>query len=234
MARLPRLALAGHLHHVLQRGNNRQCICIDTEDFQALLTAIHEAAKRFAVAVHAYVLLPDHFHLLVTPQEDRSLPLMMQALGRQYVRYFNDRHGRTGTLWDGRFKSTLLQPERHGLAALAFIDLHPGRAGLVPNAQLYPWSSHGHYSGARVDKTITPLPDYWRLGNTPFAREAAYTRLVQEGINSVQIGQLTDSVTRGWALGEPDFVDALQKTTERRLSKRHPGRPVGIAKTRES
>lgn len=231
MARLPRLALAGHLHHVLQRGNNRQPICIDTEDYQTLLAAIHGAAKRFGVAVHAYVLLQDHFHLLATPADDRSLPLMMQALGRQYVRYFNDRHGRTGTLWDGRFKSTLLQPELFGLAALAFVDLHPVRGGLSTSAQSYLWSSHGHYSGARMDKCITPLPDYWRLGNTPFAREAAYTQLVQEGINSVQIRQITDSVTRGWALGAPDFVDALQKTTGRRLSKRAPGRPVRDVKT---
>jgi putative transposase len=225
------LALAGHLHHVLQRGNNRQPICIDTEDHHALLAAIHGAAKRFGVAVHAYVLLQDHFHLLVTPTEDRSLPLMMQALGRQYVRYFNDRHGRTGTLWDGRFKSTLLQSDVFGLAALAFVDLHPVRSGLAPIAQDYPWSSHAHYSGARIDKCITSLPDYWRLGNTPFAREAAYSDLVQEGINSVQIRQITDSVTRGWALGTPDFLGALQKTTERRLSKRLPGRPVRHVQT---
>jgi putative transposase len=234
MARLPRLALAGHVHHVLQRGNNRQPVCVDPADFQALLSAIHESAKRFSVAVHAYVLLPDHFHLLVTPQEGPALPLMMQALGRQYVRYFNDRHGRTGTLWDGRFKSTVLQSERFGLAAMVFTDLHAVRTGLVSAVENYPWSSHAHYSGLQVDKLITPLPDYWRLGNTPFAREAAYTQLVQEGISSVQIEELAHAVTRGWALGEPDFLDALQKTTGRRLSKRSQGRPVGAHKASES
>jgi putative transposase len=155
----------------------------------------------------------------------------MQALGRQYVRYFNDRHGRSGTLWDGRFKSTLLQADQFGLPALAYLDLHPVRAGLAATPLQYPWSSYGHYSGARVDKLVTPLPDYWRLGNTPFAREAAYTAVVQEGVNPVQIGQLTDSVTRGWALGETDFVDALQKTTGRRLRKLQPGRPARTEKT---
>jgi len=234
MARLPRLSLAGHLHHVLQRGNNRQPICVDSDDYRALLSNLGETAKQWRVAVHAYVLLPDHFHLLLTPQDGTALPLMMQAMGRQYVRYFNDRHGRTGTLWDGRFKSTVLQADRFGLAAMAFADLHPVRAGLTQSVQSYPWSSHAHYSGALVDKLITPLTDYWQLGNTPFAREAAYTRLVQEGVNPVQIDQLTHSVTRGWALGEADFVEALQKTTGRRLSKRPPGRPVGSPKTKQT
>ena len=234
MARLPRLSLAGHVHHVLQRGNNHQPICVDSEDYRALLSILCETARQSRVAVHAYVLLPDHFHLLVTPQEGTALTLMMQAMGRQYVRYFNDRHSRSGTLWDGRFKSTVLQADRFGLVAMVFTDLHPVRSGLAQSVQSYPWSSFAHYSGTQVDKLITSLPDYWQLGNTPFAREAAYTRMVQEGVNSVQIDQLTHSVIRGWALGEADFLEALQKTTGRRLSKRPPGRPVGTAKTKQT
>lgn len=225
MARLPRLALAGHLHHVLHRGNNRQVVCTDAADFEALRDAMHTAAAQFGVGLHAYVFLPDHFHLLLTPPEETSLPLMMQALGRRYVRYFNNRHHRTGALWEGRFKSTVLQPEHYGLAAMVFMDSHPVRAGLTTTEAPYLWSSSPHYCGASVDKSITPLPPYWSLGNTPFAREAAYSRLLQEGVSALQAQALAASVNRGWALGAPDFIDGLQKLTARRLRKGAPGRP---------
>jgi len=227
MARLPRLALAGHLHHVLHRGNDRQTVCADAADFDVLRDSIQTAAGQFGVALHAYVLLPDHFHLLLTPPNASSLPLMMQALGRRYVRYFNNRHHRTGGLWDGRFKSTVLQPERFGLEAMVFMDTHPLRAGLAVVHPAHPWSSSLHYCGASVDKHITALPAYWQLGNTPFAREAAYTRLLQEGVGTRQIEALAASVNRGWALGDPDFIDGLQKLTARRLRKSVPGRPSG-------
>jgi putative transposase len=226
MARLPRLALAGHLHHVLHRGNNRQRMCADPADFEALHDAMRDAAGQLSVELHAYVLLPDHFHLLLTPPEATSLPLMMQVLGRRYARYFNDRHHRSGALWEGRYKSTVLQPERFGLAAMVFMDLHPVRAGLATLEQPHPWSSSPHYCGAKMDKSITPLPQYWSLGNTPFAREAAYARLLQEGVDTSQIHALTASVNRGWALGEPDFIDGLQRLTARRLRKAAPGRPA--------
>jgi putative transposase len=178
------------------------------------------------VAVHAYVLMDNHFHLLLTPRTGDGLPRMMQAVGRRYVRYFNDSHGRTGTLWEGRYKSTLIEAERHLLACMVYIDLNPVRAGLATQARDYAWSSHGHYAGLRVDRLVTPHPLYWQLGNTPFAREAAYAQLVQTGLSTQQQLALTESVLRGWALGGADFVAELQKKTERRLSKSSPGRPV--------
>ena len=228
MARLPRLTLPGYPHHVIQRGNNRQPIFASTADYQMLLALLDENARKFGVALHAYVLMGNHFHLLATPQTADGLPQMMQAVGRRYVRYFNDTQKRSGTLWEGRYKSTLIQSERYLLACMAYIDLNPVRAGMVLQAQYYPWSSHGHYTGLRIDKLITPHPLVWALGNTPFAREAAYAELVQSGINPVQETALTDSALSGWALGEPDFVADLQKRTERRVSKASPGRPFAI------
>ena len=228
MARLPRLTLPGYPHHVIQRGNNRQPIFASTADYQMLLALLDENARKFGVALHAYVLMGNHFHLLATPQTADGLPQMMQAVGRRYVRYFNDTQKRSGTLWEGRYKSTLIQSERYLLACMAYIDLNPVRAGMVLQAQDYPWSSHGHYTGLRIDKLITPHPLVWALGNTPFAREAAYAELVQSGINPVQETALTDSALSGWALGEPDFVADLQKRTERRVSKASPGRPFAI------
>jgi len=234
MARLPRLTLLGYPHHIIQRGNNRQAIFATAADYQTMLDLLAENARKFDVAVHAYVLMSNHFHLLATPHTADGLPQMMQAVGRRYVRYFNDSQKRSGTLWEGRYKSTLIQTERYLLACMVYIDLNPVRAGLVAQAGDYPWSSYGHYTGLRSDKLITPHPLVWELGNTPFAREAAYAELVQGGLNPVQQAALTDSVLRGWALGEPDFVAELQKRTQRRLAKINAGRPVSIQKNTQN
>lgn len=228
MARLPRLTLSGYPHHVIQRGNNRQLIFASTADYRMLLDLLDEYGKKFEVAIHSYVLMSNHFHLLVTPQTPDGLPQMMQAVGRRYVRYFNGAQKRSGTLWEGRYKSTVIQTERYLLACMAYIDLNPVRASLVAQAGDYPWSSYGHYVGRRVDQLITPHALAWELGNTPFAREAAYAEWVNGGVDAAQQAALTDATLSGWALGEPDFVAALQKKTQRRLIKSTPGRPLLI------
>lgn len=230
MARLPRLTLPGYPHHVIQRGNNRQVIFVTAADYQMMLALLLDNAKKFEVAVHAYVLMGNHFHLLATPQTFDGLPKMMQALGRSYVRYFNDAQKRSGTLWEGRYKSTVIQSERYLLACMAYIDLNPVRAQLVAQPQDYAWSSHMHYLGVCSDPLITPHALYWDLGNTPFAREAAYAELVQSGISPVQHAALTDATLSGWALGDAVFVADLQKKTERRISKATAGRPLSVTK----
>jgi putative transposase len=230
MARLPRLTLAGYPHHIIQRGNNRQAIFTTPADYRFMLDLLAESAKKFDVSVHAYVLMSNHFHLLVTPQTAEGLPKMMQAVGHTYVGYFNRAQLRSGTLWDGRYKSTVIQTERYLLACMAYIDLNPVRAGMVEQPQDYPWSSHAHYRGTLADSVVTPHPLFWELGNTPFAREAAYAELVQSGINPVQQAALTDATMQGWALGEADFVADLQKRTERRVVKVGAGRPFSINK----
>ena len=226
MARLPRLTLPGYPHHIIQRGNNRQMIFADTQDFAAMMALLAENAQKLAVAVHAYVLMDNHFHLLATPTTAEALPLMMQAVGRSYVRYFNQRHGRSGTLWEGRYRSTLIETERYLLACMVYIDLNPVRAGMVAQPGTWPWSSHAHYLGQRIDKLVTPHALYWALGNTPFAREAAYAGLVQAGIGSSDQAALTDAALSGWALGDPDFVAELQKKSPRRVTKARAGRPA--------
>ena len=230
MARLPRLSLAGYAHHLIQRGNNRQAVFANDADRRFFLDLLAEHAKQWEVAVHAYVLMDNHFHLLATPSTDDGLAKMMQAVGRRYVRYFNDRQRRTGTLWEGRFKSCLIQSERYLLACMAYIDLNPVRAGMVAQPGAYVWSSYANHTGERQEPWLTPHPLYWELGNTPFAREMAYANLVQSGIASVQQAALTDATLRGWALGEPEFVADLQKHTSRRVSKSKAGRPPLAAK----
>src|SRR6476661_53464 len=161
MARLPRLTLPGYPHHIVQRGNNRQPIFTSVADYERLLALLEEQSKRFKVAVHAYVLMSNHFHLLATPETAEGIPQMMQAVGRSYVRYFNDRHGRSGTLWEGRYRSTLIQAERYLLACMVYMDLNPVRAGIAASASDYPWSSHRHYTGAAQDRIVTPHPLFW-------------------------------------------------------------------------
>ena len=226
MARLPRLTLPGYPHHLIQRGNNRQAIFAADADYEMLLSLLEEGARQHSVAIHAYVLMSNHFHVLATPESHESIPQMMQAVGRRYVRYFNRRQSRTGTLWEGRYRSTVIQAERYLLACMAYIDLNPVRARLVTDPADYPWSSHWHYIGRRSDRLVTPHPLYWELGNTPFARDAAYSDLVRSGISAEQQRALTDSALQGWALGGMDYVSDLQKRTERRVSKLKSGRPT--------
>lgn len=231
MARLPRLTLPGYPHHIIQRGNNRQVIFADRQDFETMLALLTENAQRFGVAVHAYVLMDNHFHLLATPSTAEALPLMMQAVGRSYVRYFNNRHGRSGTLWEGRYRSTLIETERYLLACMVYLDLNPVRAGIVAQPLAWPWSSHAHHLGQRSDRLVTPHALYWALGNTPFAREATYAALVQAGVGSGEQAALTDAALSGWALGGADFVAALQKKSPRRVAKAKPGRPAADHKS---
>jgi putative transposase len=230
MARLPRLTVAGYPHHIIQRGNNRQDIFVSAADRRLFLDLLVEYAARFKVAIHAYVLMGNHVHLLATPETAEGIPQMMQGLGRRYVRLFNDSHGRTGTLWEGRYKSTLIQTERYLLACMAYLDLNPVRAGLVAHPGEYAWSSYRHYAGEQVDPIVTPHPLIWELGNTPFAREAAYRECVQNGLTAQQTQDLTQSVLKGWALGEQHFVASLQSQTARRVSPAAVGRPVGTTR----
>ena len=228
MARLPRLTLADQPHHVIQRGNNRQTVFADRADFEKMLALLGEHALRFGIALHAYVLMDNHFHLLATPATDDGLPRWMQAVGRSYVRWFNDRHGRSGTLWEGRYRSTLIQTDRYLLTCMAYIDLNPVRAGLVAEARDYPWSSHGHYAGLRTDRLLTPHPLYWELGNTPFAREAAYVELVARGVKGADQARLTETTLHGWAAGDSGFVHSVHKKTGRRANKAAAGRPRSL------
>jgi putative transposase len=225
MARQPRLTVAAYPHHVIQRGNDRQAIVRDDADRQRLLALWQEHAATFKVAIHAWVIMDNHFHLLLTPETDEGLPQMMQAVGRAYVRYFNLRHQRTGTLWEGRYRSNLIESERYLLACMVYIDLNPVRAGMVQQPADFRWSSHRHCIGQVSDPWLTPHALFWGLGNTPFDREAAYAALVQRGMSASDKDQLTRSVLSGWALGSGDFVGELEQATARRLAPRKAGRP---------
>lgn len=225
MARLPRLTVAAYPHHIILRGNNRQAIFRDADDYQRLLKYLRDFSVEEKVAVHSYVLMTNHLHLLLTPETNEGVPRLMQALGRRYVRYFNDHHGRTGTLWEGRYRSGLIEAERYLLACMVYIDLNPVRAHMVPSPADYPWSSYAHYAGLRSDPLVTPHALYWNMGNTPFDREASYVRLVGAGQSLAQREKLTHAAQSGLALGEAGFIADLERRTPRRVTPGQRGRP---------
>jgi putative transposase len=225
MARLPRLVIPGQVHHVIHRGNNRQPVVADPGDFAVLHGLLVEQSRQEKVAVHAWLLMDNHLHLLATPASGDGLSRLMQGAGRGYVRYFNARWGRSGTLWEGRFRCAVLQAELYLMDAMVHLDLHPVRAGLVDAPADYPWSSHRHYVGHAVDPLVTPHALAWQLGNTPFAREQAYAQRVQQGLAPDVQARIADSAMHGWPLGEPAFLADIQSRAERRVARGVPGRP---------
>ena len=225
MARLPRLVVRGHLHHLIARGHNDQPIAIDDSDFQTFLRALRESAQQAGVAIHAYVVMPNRLQLLVTPSETDSLGKMMQAIGRHYVPYFNARHGRSGGLWEGRFRATVLESDAYFIPCAQLIEQQPLRAGLVGELSAYPWSSHAHHVGSRREPWITDHPAYWALGNTPFDREAAYQRLSDTPVSAVQVAEIEAATHKSWPLGSEAFRRSLVKLTSRRLEPAKRGRP---------
>ncbi len=229
MARLPRLTIPHLPHHVLHRGNNGQAVFVDAQDHQTFMDLLRSLAQTHLVAVHAFVLMPNHVHLLLTPQNEQGVSQLMQALGRAYVRYFNARHGRTGTLWEGRYRSTVLEPTATLLQCITYIDSNPQRTGLVARALDYPWSSCAHHLGAKNSPWLRDPEAFWALGNTPFAREAQYAQLLAQGLSQRELAALTGAVKGGWALGSDAFVQSLQSKTERRVHKKSAGRPRLLA-----
>lgn len=225
MARLPRLSITGLVHHVLLRGNNGQPVFLDATDRSACLSILAELAQPSQVQLHAYLLLDDRLHLLLTPLQAGALQGLMQQLGRRYVRRFNLRHGRSGTLWEGRYRSTVVDAERDLLACMAWLDGCPVQAGLALAPAAYPWSSHGHYVGLRHERWLTTPAPVWALGNTPFAREAAYAERVRQGVSVADGQRLLAAVQGGWVTGSPAFLAQVQQLSDRRVEKGRAGRP---------
>lgn len=229
MARLPRLTLPQYPHHVIQRGNNRQVVFTDAEDFEKFLALLAEHSAKNQVQVHAYVAMPNHFHLLVTPASEEGLPKMMQSVGRAYAQYFNKRHQRTGTLWEGRYRATVLEPMAWMLPAMVVLENQAVAHGLSGRAVDYSWSSARHNAGAQIDGMLRLHPAYWSLGDTPFAREAAYAALLDRGATDEVAEVVLNAALKGWVLGSDSFVQGLQQRTQRRLARQKAGRPSATA-----
>lgn len=201
MARTQRLELPDVPLHVVQRGNNRAACFFGDVDRRFYLKCLAEAAARRGVAVHAYALMSNHVHLLVTPREKGAVAATLQDLGRRYVRVINTIHERTGTLWEGRYKSSLVCDERHMLICHRYIELNPVRAGIVDDPGSYPWSSYAHYALGRHDHLITEHPTYLGLGATLAERRDAFRFMFRGEIDESSLRNIRDATNAGVALG---------------------------------
>lgn len=221
MARLPRLAVAGQAHLALLQGHSAQPVFADDDDRRQFLAALHESALQHGVAVHAHALLPSQVLLLLTPATDTALGALMQALGRRYGAAFNRRHGRSGSLWAGRFRTAVVQAGAPLLDALLYVDLQ----GLAAGTGQQPWCSLGHHLGERRDALITDCSAWWALGNTPFEREAAFRRRLDDGLPPERLAALASALRQGWAVGDAAFLAALAQQADRPVAPRPRGRP---------
>ncbi len=211
MPRLPRLAPIGIPQHVIQRGNNRQpCFCA-SEDYGAYVNFLKVAAIKYHVDIHAWCFMTNHVHLLVTPKVESAVSLMMQSLGRQYVQFFNHKYKRSGTLWEGRSKSCLIDSDTYLLICYRYIELNPVRAKMVEQPEGYRWSSHPINTGLKKSDLITYHENYLRLGATHCERIQNYKSLFSEPINHVKIDNLRAATNRGLVVGSDYFKDEIEK-----------------------
>ena len=224
MARLPRYFVPDQPQHVIQRGNNREPIFAADADYRFYLECPREAARKWELAIHAYVLMTNHVHVLATPSTEMSLPKTLQSVGRRYVQYFNHYYGRTGTLWEGRYRATIIDSERYLMTCSRYIELNPVRAGMVRRPGAYTWSSYRCNALGRRDALLREHPAYRRLGATPAARQQAYRALFGIGIATAELASIRDATNKGWALGNDRFRERIESLTQRRAMPRPRGR----------
>ena len=226
MARQPRLELPGIAQHVVQRGVNRQACFAAESDYGNYLQELAEAAAKHACAVHAYVLMTNHVHLLVTPQMIGAVSRMMQAIGRRYVGCFNARYARTGTLWEGRFKAALVGSARYALTCYRYIELNPVRARMAANPSDYRWSSHAHNALGEHKAFLAPHRAYTQLGATDDTRRDAYRKLFDEVPASTEFDDLRIHTQQQRAYGSERFREQIEQITRQAASVRPHGRPA--------
>lgn len=223
MARLPRLVLPGLAHYIIQRSQGGQSVLAHEADRELLLALIARATAAHQVRLHAFALLDQEVQLLCTPPDVRALSRLMQDIGRRYVSAYNLRHGRSGPLWDGRFRCAVVEPGVAMLDVLCLIDGHDATATEAPR------TTAGQRMGGPAVAAVGDPPEYWALGNTPFEREAAYRRCLADGLAPDRAAALAAAVHKGWAVGDAAFLAALAQQTDRPVQPRPRGRPPRAA-----
>ena len=226
MPRRARLSVPGIPWHIIQRGNNRSVCFLAEADYQFYLHYLREFADKFGCAIHAYVLMTNHVHLLLTPEREDSAALMMKHLGQRYVQYVNRTYRRTGTLWEGRFRSCLTQSEDYVLACQRYIELNPVRAGMVVRPQDYRWSSYHANGLGRANALLTPNDEYLRLGKDDADRREAYRALFRAHVDEALTDEIRDATNGNFALGDQRFQDQIAQALGRRVVRGKAGRPV--------
>jgi putative transposase len=233
MARLGRIFLPDQPLHVIQRGNDRRPIFFAPDDYARYRDWLHLASVVNGCAIHAYVMMPNHVHLLVTPRDEDSLPKTMQSLGRRYVRHVNWSYGRSGTMWEGRYRAAMIDTETCFLACSRYIEMNPARSSIVKHPRDYQWSSYRANACGEHDVLITPHAMYRNLGNTDLERQQAYQTLCDAKLDEEFITALRAATNGGWALGRDEFKHGIAQALGRRVGPLPKGRPPRQATGRQ-
>jgi putative transposase len=225
MARLPRIGPLGIPQHIIQRGNNRQVCFASDQDMSVYAHFLEEYSQKFSVSIHAWVFMTNHVHLLATPFSEEAVSKMMQALGRRYVRYFNREYQRSGTLWEGRFKSSLVQSDIYLLQCQRYIELNPVRASMVLDPAEYIWSSYHSNALGKEIALYTAHDEYLKLGRTGIQRQKVYRSLFHVHVEEELIVDIRSAVNKGLALGDDRFKHEIETLCSRRVRPAKMGRP---------
>lgn len=216
MARLPRFVIPGQPQHVIQRGNNRQDIFKVDNDYLFYLEKLQAAAEKHQCDIHAYVLMTNHVHLLLTPHTEEGIGKMMQMVGRYYVQFYNHSYNRTGTLWEGRYKATLIDSEHYLFTCMRYIELNPVRAkGMVDHPGKYRWSSYHCNAKGEDDILVTAHKEYKRLGSASNERQTAYQQLFRSQLSQSTINEIRETTNKGWVFGSERFKRRISKQIDR-------------------
>lgn len=233
MSRLPRYFIPDTPFHVILRGNNREPIYVNDEDCQFFRDVLLDAVKRQGVSVHAYVFMTNHIHLLASPSHADSLPKALQSLGRRYVQYFNYRYQRTGTLWEGRYRATVVDAEPYLLECMRYIELNPVRAGMVKHPADFNWSSFRANAQGAQDALVTHHELYLRMGRDADERHHVYGDLFKSSAAPETLSRIRDCTNKGWALGGDGFGSKVEALANRRVAPLPKGRPKKLGQPSE-
>lgn len=218
MARLPRFVLPHYPQHVIQRGNNRSIIFQDHSDYYFYLEILYLSSLKHDCLIHSYVLMTNHVHLLVTPLQEDSISKMQQMIGRHYVQYYNKKYYRTGTLWEGRYKATLIDNEKYFITCMRYIELNPVRAGMVAAPAEYQWSSYHYNALGKNDRLITAHEQYLSLGGSYEQRLEAYRCLFMREVPQKTVEDIREATNKAWVLGDESFKKNIESKLNRRIA----------------
>ena len=223
MARQPRFNLPGYPQHVIIRGNNREPVFFSDGDYTFFLRKLREAIVQHPCELHAYVLMSNHVHFLISPLQDKNLSKVMQSIGRVYVQQFNRLYGRTGTLWEGRYKATVVDSDNYALACYRYIELNPVRAEMVDDPAKYPWSSYRYNALGEENVLITPHSLYLSLSKNECARHQSYRTLFDHDMPEKLISEIREMTNKSWVLGSDRFAAGIQAKLSRPVLPRSKG-----------
>jgi putative transposase len=226
MPRRARLVVPGIPWHIIQRGNNRAACFYENSDYQYFLETLAEQAAKHQCCLHAWCLMTNHVHLLLTPAAEHSAALLMKHLGQRYVQYINRTYQRSGTLWEGRFRSCLVQNSGYLLSCYRYIELNPVRAGMVTHPAEYRWTSYRSNGQGEHQNWLTPHPEYLALGNNRGTRLARYRDLFTSPVDPELISEIRSATNGNYALGNDRFKSEIEQMVKRRVTKGKPGRPA--------